>query len=209
MKTFMITLLFLAALPVIQAGAIKDGDPAPELKGEHWSDGGDYTFTTQSNVLIHVTSTNSSLGCLYVDEKPANHPNAVGQSAGIQTGKYWTIEGLQSDGVTLATGYLLNLTLPHSILIDANAYVCKYPGLLGGAGWDCARNSSTATTVTRETVSSLSDWAVGNNVGPTALTLQTLTARAATTPFALIALAFLGAALFLFIWRKQKTITQQ
>ncbi|MBN1535585.1 MAG: hypothetical protein JW908_02550 [Anaerolineales bacterium] len=144
-----------------------------------------YTFSTQSDVAIEVTDTGTNLGCLLVNETTSDHPNATGTSgaSGTKTGKYWTITALQSDQSSPATAdYTLNLTLPHSISPDSNAKVCKYTGGAGG-GWVCDRTSSTASTVTLNGISSLSDWAVGNNVGPTAVSLSRLTARAGASHF--------------------------
>lgn len=155
---------------------------------------GTYTFSTQSDVAIQVTSTGTNLGCLLVNETTSDHPNATGTSgaSGTKTGKYWTITALQSDQSTPATAdYTLNLTLPHSISPDSNAKVCKYTGG-AGYGWVCDRTSSTATTVTLNSISSLSDWAVGNNVGPTAVSLNRLTARSgASHIFAPLSLLFI------------------
>jgi surface protein len=126
-----------------------------------------YTFSTQDGVVIDVTSTGTNLACLSVQKIGRNHPQAT---AGIQTGKYWTIHGLRSDGTTTATGdYSVNLTLPHSLSPDSSARVCKY---LGIAGWDCARTSSTATTVTRTGIAALSDWEVGTVVAPACISAK-------------------------------------
>ena len=177
---------------------------------------GTYTFNTQSGVEIEVTDIGSGgteLGCLFVDDVPANHPNATGTegSAGIMTGKYWTIHGLQSDGSTPATGYTLNLTLPHSVTPDTNAYVCKYPGSQGGYGWDCARTDSDASTVWLNGITSLSDWAIGDNVGPTAIVLQDLTAYSSSPVrnLALVGLTLLGimvvSSVSLAVYRKRRS----
>jgi hypothetical protein len=155
------------------------------LEEMHCGGVGSYTFTTQSNVAIQVTNTGTNLGCLKVSETASDHPNATGTigGSGTKTGKYWTITALQSDQSTPATAnYTLNLTLPHSISPDGNAKVCKYTGG-AGYGWDCARSSSTGTTVTRNGIASLSDWAVGSNVGPTAVTITRLTARPGAASF--------------------------
>ncbi|MEJ5312394.1 MAG: right-handed parallel beta-helix repeat-containing protein, partial [Anaerolineae bacterium] len=138
-----------------------------------------YTFTDQSDVSITITAPGSDLSCLYVDEMELNHPNAT---SGIQTGRYWLIRGLQSDKQADATGFTVNLTLPHVNLSDPQ--VCKYPGGLGGYGWDCARSGFDAATVWRAGVAAFSDWAVGHHVGPTAVRLEALTARAPSVPLA-------------------------
>ena len=158
-------------------------------------------------MAIQVTVTGTDLGCLLVDETAGDHPNGTegAGGSGTNTGKYWTITALQSDRTSAATAdYMLNLTLPHSVDPHTNAKVCKYPGGLGGDGWDCDRTSSTATTVTRNGISSLSDWAVGNNVGPTAITLKSLTARTESGSFLTLALlVVLFAALgSIALWRR-------
>jgi len=143
---------------------------------------GTYTFTTQSSVQIEITTHDASLACLYVEERQTNHPEATsgGSGAGIATGKYWVIHGLQVND-TLASGYTLNLTIPHSITPDGNAKICKYPGSNDGYGWDCFRTSSTITTVTLNGITSLSEWAAGEGVGPTAVSLQSITTTSQPT----------------------------
>lgn len=144
----------------------------------------------QSFSLTGVTmNVTSGTGTITVDRVDANHPNATGSASGIATGKYWQITG---------TGFTADLTLPHSAL--ASPKVCKYPGGLGGAGWDCQVSSSTSNTVTRNGVTSFSDWAVGNNVGATAVTLRALAAHTPARPWAaalpLLALAAAGGVAF-------------
>jgi len=160
-----------------------------------------YTFDKDSNVVITTTDTLGNLSCLYVDEMALNHPNAT---AGIQSGRYWLIRGLQSDKVTNASGFSVNLTLPTTFTPDENDKVCRYPGNLGGAGWDCAADSHTANTVTRNGVSAFSDWAVGNNVGPTAVRLQGF--QASSTPSPLVWL--FPAALAIAAWFTKKRLTK-
>ena len=66
-----------------------------------------YTFTTQSSVVISVTSAEPNLDCILVDETASNHPNAPD---GIKTGTYWTIRALQSDRTSDASVYALTHT---------------------------------------------------------------------------------------------------
>jgi predicted outer membrane repeat protein len=134
---------------------------------------GFYQFPHQSNVIIEV-SIKGNLACLYVDEMGLDHPNAT---AGIKTGRYWLIRALQSDKTTPATFYIVHLTLPTTFTPDANSKVCRYTG--SGTVWDCAMSSYTSNAITRYGITELSDWAVGNNVGPTAVRLKSLTAVAA------------------------------
>ncbi len=137
-----------------------------------------------TGVTMNVTA---GTGAITVDRIDKDHPNATtdGGTKGTKTGKYWTITG---------TGFTVDLTLPHAGLAAPN--VCKYPGGLGGAGWDCQVSASTGTTATRNGVTSFSDWAVGSSVGPTAVTLRALTARAPRSPgaAALPALGLVAAA---------------
>jgi hypothetical protein len=135
-----------------------------------------YNFNKDSYVVITTTTMMNNLSCLYVDEMELNHPKAT---AGIQTGRYWLIRGLQSDKQTNATGFSVTLTLPTTFTPDDSDKLCRYPGNLGGAGWDCAATSHTTNTITRNGVSAFSDWAVGNNVGPTSIKLQDLQASSA------------------------------
>ena len=167
------------------------------------------TYTFLGNVSLQVTDDGTNLDCLRVTDIPWDHPNATsgGSGAGIRTGKYWIINGLQGDRSTAATaGYALNLTLPHSVSPHGNAKVCKYPGGLGGYGWDCARDSSTASTVTRNGISSLSDWAVGDQVGPTAITQQRASVRVVPSTKAATVLAVLATMIggfVLALWKRR------
>ena len=151
---------------------------------------------------LDFSDLGTDLDCVKVTNVPINHPNAT---TGIQTGQYWTLEGLQSDCVnpTTITDYTFDITLPHNnISPDTNAKVCKYPGNLGGAGWDCDRSGSDATNVWRNGINSgFSDWAVGNNVTPTALTLNSFSASSTGERTALAALLFAACAALLFTWK--------
>lgn len=132
------------------------------------SAGNNYTFGDQSGVNIFV-GIQGGLDCLYVDEMGLNHPHAT---TGIQTGRYWLIRGLQADKQTDAADYGVNLTLPTTFTPDANDKVCRYTG--SGQVWDCGASSYTSNTITRNGVIAFSDWAAGDNVGPTAITLLRL-----------------------------------
>ena len=108
---------------------------------------------------------------LQVDRIDSNHPNATyGPGNGTSTGRWWNIT--QTDG----SGYVVDLTLPHTVVPDTNADVCEYTAG-PGYGWDCDRTSSTSNTVTRQNVTTLSPWAVGDNTGPTAIALTEVSVR--------------------------------
>ena len=157
---------------------------------------------------LDFSDLGTNLDCVKVDRVPINHPNAP---VGIQTGQYWELTGLQSDRSTTAEpDFTFDITLPHSSAIDphTDAQVCKYPGNLGGAGWDCGRSGSNAATVWRNGIDSgFSDWSVGNNVSPTVLTLNSLSASSTVERTALAALLFgacVALALTWKIWRNQR-----
>ncbi|MFZ5809759.1 MAG: choice-of-anchor Q domain-containing protein [Chloroflexota bacterium] len=174
--------------PVVDMGAYEAGQMICGV-----SEGNTYTFNDQSSVSIEITTLDSELNCLYVDEMELNHPNAT---AGIQRGRYWLIRGLQSDKQTNATGFSVTLTLPTSFTPDDSDKLCRYPGNLGGAGWDCAADSHTTDSITRNDVSAFSDWAVGNNVGPTAVKLQGFQVSSAPSPIVWLFSAALAIAVF-------------
>ena len=161
-------------VPVVDMGAYEAGQMICDATE------GNYTFDDQSGVKIQVV-TAGNLACLYVDEMELNHPNAT---AGIQTGRYWLIRGLhlESDNQTDATGFGVTLTLPTTFTPGANDKVCRYTGSV--QVWDCAADSHTDNSITRNGVTAFSDWAVGNNVGPTAIKLQDFQASSAPSPFA-------------------------
>ncbi|MEJ5198972.1 MAG: choice-of-anchor Q domain-containing protein, partial [Anaerolineae bacterium] len=143
------------------------------------SAGNNYTFGDQSGVNLFV-GIQGNLDCLYVDEMGLNHPHAT---TNLQTGRYWLIRGLQGDKQTAAADYGVNLTLPTTFTPDANDKVCRYTG--SGQVWDCAANSYTANSITRNGVMQLSDWAAGNNAAPTAVMLHFFTANVAGSKVAL------------------------
>ncbi len=141
-----------------------------------------------TGVEINVT-THGGLTNLQVDLADSDH---AGKTSRIGNGKYWTITptGLSGDVVTV--------TLPHNISSPNNVRACRYTGT-GTYGWDCgtdAANSYDATTVTRTGVTAFSDWAPGDNVGPTAITIRNLTATSARNNWQPLAL-FLSAAIIL------------
>ncbi len=134
--------------------------------------------------------TRGGMSNLQVDRIDSNHPNATyGPGNGTSTGRWWNIT--QTGG----SGYAVDLTLPLNVTTHSNADVCEYTAG-PGYGWDCARTSSTSNTVTRQNVTTLSPWAVGDNTGPTAITLTTLSGRSngwALAGLWLAGMAILGA----------------
>jgi hypothetical protein len=136
-----------------------------------------------TGVAINIT-TLGSLTAIQVDRIDAHHPNATGTpgGSGIMTGRYWTI-------APTGGGYTLTIILPHDNLTDPR--VCRYTG--SGNIWDCDRSTFTPSTVTRQGVTTLSDWAVGNSVRPTVVRLVHLSAASASNMLSMQWLIGLGA----------------
>ncbi len=130
--------------------------------------GNSYAFPTQSGVSILVNSE-SDLDCLYVDRLPFNHPNATGltDGANLRTGQYWLVRGLQAGGITPATTFNVDLTLPYATA-SASTRACKWlDGVGSGFGWNCFGGGMGTTfgvgTVTRQGVTAFSQWANGRD----------------------------------------------
>ena len=138
-------------------------------------------LSTGSDIAVNgVTFNFASLGtlsCVTVEQMGANHLLATGLpgNAGIHTSNWWHVSG------NVNSGFNARVTLPHAVTPDSNAKVCKFPGTQGGFGWDCFRTGSTGGTVWLDGVTSFSDWAVGNRVGPTAVSSLTQQTTPATT----------------------------
>jgi hypothetical protein len=116
-------------------------------------------------VKIQVT-TQGGLSQLSVQHHDGDHPNATRMN-----GQWW---GITPTG----SGFTANLDLPHTVAPDANAKVCKWlDGSGTPPGWDCARDGSSTDRVWRNGLTAFSDWSVGDNVGPNAVTLHDFDAQ--------------------------------
>ena len=133
-----------------------------------------YVFSTVTHPVTITVNTIGDIDCIAVTAVNGNHPTAT---TNIQTGRYWTITAVDSADDPVTSGFDVTLTLPYASA-SGSTRACKYPGGLGGFGWDCGPLDGTGTTfesgvsVTRTGINGFSDWAVGSNVGPTAVTLQ-------------------------------------
>ena len=151
-----------------------------------------------------------TIDCLRVTRKDADHPNATGDSnlSGVGWGRYWTITATDSLGAA-ATGFTLTLTLPHDGL--SNPRACRYSGDVG-YGWDCddgTYTTFTASTVTRTGITELSDWAVGGEVGPTAVSLSTFSAASQVSwAGLLVGLLGMGLGTVLIRHRRHQTVSR-
>lgn len=160
---------------------------------------GTYTLNETTRPIEIAINTLGTIDCLQSAYTASLHPNATGAFlAG-----YWTIEAIDNGGVA-AAGYNVTLTAdqPNAIL----PLLCRYTPGSGNAGWDCddgSQTSSTATTVTRQNITHLSDWAVANNVGPTAVTLSAAAAKSSSHLLVIAAFTILGTATAITRpWRK-------
>jgi len=146
--------------------------------------------------------TPGSLSAVQVDRMDTHHPNATGTPGGngLMTGRYWTIS-------STGGGYTLTLTLPHANLVDPK--VCRYTG--SGLIWDCDRTTFSSITVSRQNVIQLSDWAVGNYVGPTAIRLVDFAALPASKRWPagwLIGLGIAGVSSFVWLYLTRREQSQ-
>jgi predicted outer membrane repeat protein len=117
------------------------------------------TYDMESDVYVQI-NTLGTLGCVTVTHYNTNHPNAT---LPLQTGKYWNIDG--GGG----SGFNVSLTLPDTQTVPV---ICEY--LIASSQWDCSRTHQVDNggSVTRSEITSFSDWAVGENPGPTAIELH-------------------------------------
>lgn len=149
------------------------------------STGVDYTFGSPA-----VTLNFSNLGtinCVAGVYLPRAQPHATGTVGhGVGGDHFWQIAA-RAEGGAAATDFTALLTAPTGGASDPK--LCFYSGE-GVYGWDCAGTVS-GGNISR-TTTHFSDWAVGNQVGPNALTVRELAAR--RTSFG-GGLAVLGAAL--------------
>ena len=127
---------------------------------------GPYGFPFDNGDQITITvGMDNGLDCLTVEKMFSSHPTAT---TPIQTGYWWQISGNVTSGVNVS------ITLPYTAA-DATTRVCKWPGGLGGAGWDCGDGTNTTfdgNWVTRSGITGFSDWGVGQAAGPTAVAMR-------------------------------------
>jgi uncharacterized delta-60 repeat protein len=147
-----------------------------------------------TEVEMDVTSYGGAGHDITVDWVGTDHPH---KTTKVGVGSYFTITNTGGDTLTL--------TLPHTFGTAPSIKACRYVG--GTTGWECgtdAANSYDETTVTRTGVSAFSDWAPGNNVGPTAVRLSGFSASSANGlplgSMALLTVVLGGGA---FAWRRR------
>lgn len=119
------------------------------------------TYTFGATGILITVDTLGSLTQLCVNLDQTSHPNAT---TGIQTGRHWVVTGTST-----SNDWSLTMSAPATITLDGDDKLCRYTG--SGTIWDCAMTGidNTNNRITRSGVTELSDWALGNNVGPTAV----------------------------------------
>jgi hypothetical protein len=122
------------------------------------SAGGSHTLYAGNLPVTVNVSVPGTLECIAVQRFNKSHPDA-GKS--LQTGYYWEIAGMDSNGAP-AAGFTVDLTLPTTFIAGATHALCRYAGI----GWDCAATSYTTSSVTRAGLTELSDWTVGREANP-------------------------------------------
>ncbi|MGB9591142.1 MAG: hypothetical protein ACPL1K_01340 [Candidatus Kryptoniota bacterium] len=118
-------------------------------------------------ITITLTSGNGNLSKIKIQRYNTDHPNATDL---LKTGYHWKIEAINSLGQP-ADGYSLNLTMTAPFEPDQNDKLCHFDEV--NSSWNCAVSSFDAQnhTLTLNGVSSLSDWAIGDDAGPTSIQL--------------------------------------
>ena len=172
------------------------------------SEGNVYSFGP-TLVRANIVDDGGCLTGITVTRIDAPHPEATENIEA--TGRYWT---LTPAGCT--DGFTVTLTLPLDITPGTADKACRWDS--GLSQWDCgtAANNSSETTgpaampniVIRQNVEQFSDWAVGNDVGPTAVTLQSFSINNTLTLLSLWGwTAVFGIlSLTLLIWARRRTI---
>lgn len=140
-----------------------------------------FDFVASGNTVTIDINSGNGLTCITAQEMGAAHLLAPGPAF---ESNWWHITG------DVSSGFNVDLTMPDS---STTPKVCKWPGGQGGYGWDCqGTHVDNGGSVTRQGVTSFSDWAVGDNVGPTSVTLHSVMAhKSAKAPVAL-SLGLLG-----------------
>jgi len=132
------------------------------------SAGNNYLFNHGGKDVTIGINNIGDIDCVQVVLTNSAHPNAT---SAMTDNYYWTL-GATNASSNPASGYNVDLTFPH-ISINTLTHpplACRFTP---GVGWDCTGTQSyNATVVLRQGVTAFSDWAIGYNVGPTAIHLE-------------------------------------
>ncbi|MCA9979053.1 MAG: ExeM/NucH family extracellular endonuclease, partial [Anaerolineales bacterium] len=156
--------------------------------------------TTNPIMVNFADLGDPAVDCVRVMYFGYDHPNA---STALQTGGYWHIEATPADAGS-TTAFTYSLTLPFANPVYPDDKICRWlEGTGPGYGWDCAAGAPggyTATDLTRSGLHGFSDWAVGDYAGPTAVSIQSLSAQT-STPFIVWSLPLFVLMAGLIWWR--------
>lgn len=138
--------------------AVAAGYLAPPPEDRDWTtcgltQSGTYLFNLTYRVRLDVPVL-GSLHCLRVRRTDGPHPDAI---PGIDTARFWSLTAENAAGGP-AGAYAVSLTFPQPAYADP--FACRS---LGGGAWDCARDAFTSSTVRRDAIAALSDWAVSDH----------------------------------------------
>ena len=164
--------------------------------------GNTYTFGP-TLAKVQVLDDGDCLTGLTVQRVDENHPNAT---ENLLTERYWDITP-----TGCSEGFVLSLTLPHTFSSSTHDKLCGFED----PWWNCgvetenivvAGPAEMPDAITRLNVTHLSDWLVGNSVGPNFVSLISLSSRSDWLQEGILigGLAFLIiGTVFLFKRRKQ------
>ena len=169
--------------------------------------GHSYTFGP-TLARVQVVNDGGCLTGISIQRINSDHPQAVAEpNIRLQTGVYWDITG-----VGCSSGFDVALTLPTPAFVpDASDKLCRY----ADGAWDCgeaSENSPSSATmvdgssinvIVREDVNAFSPWAAGDNVGPTAFTLQSITAINQQGGLAALMATLLTALSGIWLWARR------
>lgn len=147
----------------------------------------DYDLGTSEPVTLNFTDLGTpAVNCVRILYFGYGHPNSTANFLD----HFWHIE-VSPDNAGSTTTFTADLTVGFTSPVDPEDKLCRWlEGSGPGFGWDCATDSYGANSITR-TVSGFSDWAVGDNVGPTAVTLAGQNTTQGTAPLGLLVMVLL------------------
>jgi hypothetical protein len=164
------------------------------------------SYALDSDVTVYVADS-EDIHCLTLDGFFDGHENAT---PSFNQERYWRLSAENSSG-TPASDFSLNLTIAVPFTPDStNDLLCRHFHTGSSWAWDCAAHEYSGSTITRNSVTQLSDWAACDECGPTAVLTAEQQVRASSLNvwagsglFLLFIILGLGTAVLL---RKRHTI---
>ncbi|MCS6908742.1 MAG: hypothetical protein RML93_12795 [Anaerolineales bacterium] len=165
---------------------------------------GTYTFYNWREPVTIQISNPGNLAEIRVQRFNKSHPEIDrGRTPNLDNGVYWQIEGTTTDGQPIRD-LAYTLTLPSvGFIPDEKDKICHY---LGNSNWDCAASGFDAAkkTITRSGLTSFSDFTVGNDVGPTSVSIKSIRAESRETSFSIVLLSIILAAISIVYYHRVK-----